>query len=152
MFWKPAAASCLIVPGKSLAMPSLTGHVWQPIGRPSGLAWSSNALEARRLVAAAVLAAVFRNSLLGISGILGSLSSFVSIAIFESGGVNPAPTERSAIRLLFFAEEFDVFGAFLKRASIAALNQLPNLRHDVRIRQRRDVAGIHVIGNRCQHA
>src|SRR3981189_3154870 len=109
MFRKPAAASCWIVPGKSLAMPSLTGQVWQPIGRPRGLAWSSKAAADKRLAAAALVAAFFMNALLDRSDMDGSLFfRFVIDALGQGGGASP-PTWLS---LLFFAEEFDVFGAF----------------------------------------
>src|ERR1700722_875228 len=57
----------------------------------------------------------------------------------------PSPPTRRL--LLFFAEEFDVFGAFLKWASVAALHQFANLRDDIRIGERGDVAGVHVIGD-----
>ena len=49
------------------------------------------------------------------------------------------------LTLLFFSEQFNVFGPFLQWSGIAPLHQLANLRDDVRIRQRRNVAGIHVI-------
>jgi hypothetical protein len=62
----------LMVPGKSLAMLSLTGQVWQPIGRPRGLAWSSKMAD-KRLAAAARVAACFMNCLLDSSDMDGSL-------------------------------------------------------------------------------
>src|ERR1700722_16649784 len=90
MYEKPAAASCLIVPGKSLAMPSLTGQVWQPIGRPSGLAWSSKVAADKRLAAAALVAAFFMNALLDRSDIDGSLFfHFVINALAQASGVGP---------------------------------------------------------------
>src|SRR5712664_1960744 len=64
MVRNPASASCLIVPGKSLAIISLTGHVWHPIGMPSGLARSSSAHAERKPAAATFVAAFFKNSLL----------------------------------------------------------------------------------------
>src|SRR5690348_15827426 len=67
MLWNPACASCLIVPGKSLAIISRTGHVWHPMGRPRGLARSSNAPVESTPAAAADFAVVFINSLLDIS-------------------------------------------------------------------------------------
>src|SRR3954463_4578046 len=39
----PAAANCFRVPGKSFAIMSRTGQVWQPIGMPNGLARSFSA-------------------------------------------------------------------------------------------------------------
>src|SRR5580704_17087084 len=92
MFWKPAAASCLIVPGKSLAMPSLTGQVWQPIGRPRGLARSSKAAD-NKLTAATLDAAFCRNALLDRSDMDGSLFfHFVIDAVAQAGEARPAPT------------------------------------------------------------
>src|SRR5215470_4325646 len=69
MVWNPASASFLIVPGKSLAIISRTGHVWHPIGIPSGLACSSKPPAEIKPAAAAWVAALLTNSLLDISDI-----------------------------------------------------------------------------------
>jgi hypothetical protein len=89
----------LIVPGKSFAMPSRTGHVWQPIGNPRGLAFISKApVERSPAAAAAVFAALLINSLLRIAGIQISRFYFV-LQIF--------------VPLLFFAEKLDVLRTLL---------------------------------------
>src|ERR1051326_218024 len=61
---KPAAASCLRVPGKSLAISSLTGQVWHPMGKSSGLAERSTATSENSPANAACCARVSQNSLL----------------------------------------------------------------------------------------
>src|SRR2546430_2314050 len=60
----PAAASTLMVPGKSLAIISRTGQVWHPIGSPNGFAPSSTAPAQSALATAACLAVLLTNSLL----------------------------------------------------------------------------------------
>src|SRR5580700_3936399 len=64
-----AAASCLIVPGKSLAIISLTGQVWHPMGMPSGSARSCSVPAETNPAAAVYVAALFRKSLLEITDI-----------------------------------------------------------------------------------
>src|SRR5580704_11156100 len=64
-----AAASCLIVPGKSLAIISLTGQVWHPMGIPSGSARSGSVPAETNPEAAVYVAALFRKSLLEITDI-----------------------------------------------------------------------------------
>src|SRR5438094_7779635 len=61
MDWKPAAARVLMVPGKSLAMLWRTGQVWQPMGRPRGLARALRGREARIDAAAVDLRKVRRD-------------------------------------------------------------------------------------------
>jgi len=56
------------------------------------------------------------------------------------------------VLLPLFAEQFNVGGPFLHRRPRPALYLLANLLDDIGIRQRRDVARVHVIGNRRQHA
>jgi hypothetical protein len=51
-----------MVPGKSLAIIALTGHVWHPMGNPSGLALSIPALAERNPATAALAAAFFKKS------------------------------------------------------------------------------------------
>jgi len=63
MDWKPAAASVLTVPGKSLAMLSRTGQVWHPMGRPRGLACALRGRDARIDAAAVDLRKVRRDLL-----------------------------------------------------------------------------------------
>src|SRR5271169_2801211 len=58
-----------MVPGKPLAIISLTGHVWHPMGKPRGSARSSSALAERNPAAAEYVAALLRNSLLEIADI-----------------------------------------------------------------------------------
>src|SRR5208337_3639908 len=50
------------------------------------------------------------------------------------------------------AKELDIFGPFVERHDLAALNDLANLLDDVGVGQRGDVAGIHVIGDGGQDA
>src|SRR6266566_9526670 len=64
MAWNPAAASTLMVPGKSLAIISRTGQVWHPIGSPNGFARSSRAPAQSALATAACFAVFLTNSLL----------------------------------------------------------------------------------------
>ena len=59
---KPASASSLMVPGKSFAMSVLTGHVWQPIGIPSGAARRPVTRAASNAATAASAVAFARNS------------------------------------------------------------------------------------------
>ena len=54
--------------------------------------------------------------------------------------------------LAFVAEALDVFGAFLERTGGAALNEFANLLDDIRIGERGDVAGVHVIGDGGENA
>jgi hypothetical protein len=56
-----------------LAIISLTGHVWHPIGKPSGLARSFSAHPESKPTAAACAAAFLQNSLLEIADINASL-------------------------------------------------------------------------------
>src|SRR5258708_32966069 len=65
-----------MVPGKSLAIISLTGQVWHPMGMPSGLARSSEEVKERNPAAAALVAAFLTNSLLEIAGMVVSLFNF----------------------------------------------------------------------------
>src|SRR5512134_1751422 len=55
----PASASSFIVPAKSFAISVRTGHVWQPMGIPSGLA-RSDSPRVERIVRMAVWVAVHR--------------------------------------------------------------------------------------------
>src|SRR5258708_31364564 len=54
--------------------------------------------------------------------------------------------------LALIAEAFDVFGAFLEGADVAALYELADLLDDVGIREGGDVAGVHVVGNGRENA
>src|SRR5215467_15388019 len=54
--------------------------------------------------------------------------------------------------LRFLAEAFDVFGVFLHLDGSAALNEFADLLDDVGIRERGDVAGVHAIFDRGEHA
>jgi hypothetical protein len=63
-----------MVPGKSLAIISLTGQVWQPMGMPSGLARRRNAPTVARTPAVAACAAPFlRNARLEIADMCASV-------------------------------------------------------------------------------
>src|SRR5436309_15900795 len=79
MLWKPTAANCLRVPGKSLAIISRTGQVWHPIGMPSALARSCTTLADRKPAATVCTAAILQNSLLESVGIDASLSQRLDI-------------------------------------------------------------------------
>src|SRR5215469_4205839 len=58
-----------MVPGKSFSIICRTGHVWQPIGRPSGLARNSSAPAGSTPAATTPFAVLLRNSLLVIAPI-----------------------------------------------------------------------------------
>src|SRR5882762_3357082 len=51
------------------------------------------------------------------------------------------------LALAVFAEEFDVFGAFVEGDGFAALDEFSDLLDDVGIGKGGDVAGVHAIGN-----
>ena len=75
MLWKPTAANCLRVPGKSLAIISRTGQVWHPIGMPSGFACSLKTPAEIRPIAADCAAATLQKSRLEIASMNASLDS-----------------------------------------------------------------------------
>src|SRR5467141_2653666 len=59
----------------------------------------------------------------------------------------PSLWQRQIFGLAFVAEALDVFGALFEGGDIAALDLFANLGDDVGIGKRRDVAGVHLIGN-----
>src|SRR5262249_1640744 len=69
MDWKPASGSVLMVPGKSLAIIWRTGQVWQPMGRPRGLASVVKGKEAARADVAVTAAVDLRKVRRGIADI-----------------------------------------------------------------------------------
>src|SRR5262249_41388091 len=69
MDWKPASASVLMVPGKSLAIIWRTGQVWQPMGRPRGLASVVKGKEAASADVAVTAAVDLRKVRRGIADI-----------------------------------------------------------------------------------
>src|SRR5579863_4769254 len=89
MVWNPARASCLMVPGKSLAIMARTGHVWQPMGSPSGLAASSSAPAESTPATAAPVAEDLKNSLLEIAGMEVSSPAKMECHVFsQSAGLS----------------------------------------------------------------
>src|SRR5215470_5878284 len=97
MLWNPPAASVLSVPGKSLPIISRTGHVWHPIGRPSGLARSSTAPAESRPATAACFAVVFKKPLLVIVDICSSKEAY-KIHQFRSNPSKQDSSSRGAAR------------------------------------------------------
>jgi hypothetical protein len=58
-----------MVPGKSFAISVRTGHVWHPIGMPSGAACSRAACDAMKPMTAVSAAVFLKNSRLDIGAI-----------------------------------------------------------------------------------
>src|SRR5579863_5885526 len=137
MVWNPAAASCLMVPGKSSAIMARTGHVWQPMGRPRGFAPSSSVPAESAPATAAPVADFLKNSLLEIADIE------FSLRVKSVRGIFNPPAELShglrALALLVFTNALqDILGAGLREVEEAriARNLPEHGRHQLRVSER----------------